>query len=199
MPDALQLLLTYKYWILFPLACFEGPVVALLAGFLVSLGYLNPFISYIILVFGDIIPDGLYYLTGRYGDPKKFIEKYGKHLGLKHSTFEAIEDLWHTHGKKTMLFTKFAYGLSTPFLISAGLVRLPVRRFFLYTISISMTQYIVLLVVGFYLGNSYRTMADYIGYAEIFVAVLGVAVITIYYFLRKRLKEELTEFEKFQK
>jgi len=37
----IQLLLTYKYLILFPMALIEGPIITIIAGFIASLGYLN--------------------------------------------------------------------------------------------------------------------------------------------------------------
>ena len=55
----------------------EGPVLAIIIGFLIHQGYLAFLPSYIILIFGDIIPDSAYYYLGRLGKHKNIIEKYG--------------------------------------------------------------------------------------------------------------------------
>src|SRR5579859_2852137 len=75
MDAALHLILVYRYWILFPLACFEGPITGFIIGTLVALGYFNVFAAYFLLVMGDIIPDTAYYLLGRYGEKGTFVKK----------------------------------------------------------------------------------------------------------------------------
>ena len=72
---ALHLLMTYRYLILFPLAAVEGPIVALLVGFLISLGYFQFFPAFGIMILGDLIPDSFYYYLGRFGNKKNLIEK----------------------------------------------------------------------------------------------------------------------------
>ncbi|MDP3935351.1 MAG: hypothetical protein Q8Q46_04010, partial [Candidatus Giovannonibacteria bacterium] len=110
-----QLLIQYRYLILFPLAAFEGPIVAFVVGILVAAGYFNPFIAYAILLFGDIIPDSIYYFIGRHGERKTFVARYGAKVGITEERFGVIKKLWHHHGFKTMFVSKLAYGLSTPF------------------------------------------------------------------------------------
>ena len=55
------LLEQYRYFILFPLACFEGPMVAFVAGTLIPLGYFSPLPLFAVLVLADVIPDISYY------------------------------------------------------------------------------------------------------------------------------------------
>ena len=148
-----QLVLDYRYWILLPLAVFEGPILAFMLGSLVALGYFNMFIVYTILLLGDLVPDVYYYFFGRYGEKKTLISRYAGKLGITEEHFEVVRRLWSTHPAKTMFFTKFAYGLSTPLLVSAGLIGMPLRRFLRYTIVISLIQYGVLLTLGYYFGT----------------------------------------------
>src|SRR3989338_9998595 len=114
------LIIQYRYFILFPLAALEGPVVAFAVGFLVSLGYFNPLLSYSILLLGDLIPDSICYYIGRHGERRALISRYGLKIGITEERFAVIKHLWHEHGFKTMFFSKLAYGFSTIFLIAAG-------------------------------------------------------------------------------
>ena len=189
METAILLLTKYGYFILFPLAVIEGPVVSLLVGFLMYLGYFQFFPALAVLVLGDVVPDVFYYYIGRFGNGKKLIEKYGTHLNL-------IEKLWQEHGKKTMFFSKIAYGLSTPLLISAGLVKMPLRRFVSYTIPISITLYTVIIIIGYYLGSSYQLAAKYINYAEIIIAIFFVIFIAAYVFSAKYARRQIEKMEK---
>lgn len=191
----LQLLTHYRYFILFPLAAFEGPIVSLFAGILVSLGYFNPFIAYTILLFGDLIPDTIYYFIGRRENSRIFLTKHGYKVGITEKRFETIEYLWKEHGFKTMFMSKLAYGLSTPFLITAGLSGMPLRRFLLFTIPVTVIQYGIFMFLGFYFGGSYQIISRYFKNAEIVIACLIVVVIVAYYFLTKYMQTELVKKE----
>jgi len=185
----LVLLLTkYGYYILFPLAAIEGPIVSLAVGFLIYLGYFQFLPAYTLLLLGDLIPDTIYYYVGRFGNKRKIIEKYGSHLNL-------IEKLWQEHGKKTMFLSKLAYGLSIPFLISAGLVKMPFRRFIFYAFPVTLFQYGVIMMLGYFLGHSYQIAERYIQYAYVIVAVVFIIFIIIYVFIVKYARKQIKKME----
>jgi membrane protein DedA with SNARE-associated domain len=184
------LILHYRYWILFPLAAFEGPIVTFLAGTLAALGYFNIFSVYLLLLLGDIIPDISYYFFGRYGNRKTLISRYAAKIGIGEEHFDAIRKLWHKHPSTTMFFTKFAYGLSTPFLISAGIVGMSPWRFLRHSIPISLINVAVLLMLGYYFGNYFKLVSDTLHLMQI--AVGGVAVLAIaHYFLTRYMRKKL--------
>jgi membrane-associated protein len=188
------LILHYRYWILLPLATFEGPIVTFLAGTLVALGYFNIFVVYLLLLLGDIVPDISYYFFGRYGNRKKLISRYAAKIGIGDEHFDTIRRLWHKHPGKTMFFTKFAYGLSTPFLVSAGIVGMSPGRFLRSSVPISLANVGILLMLGYYFGNYFKFVSDTIYVIQI--AVGGIAVVAIaYYFLTRYMRKKLMEDE----
>lgn len=174
----LSLLALYKYPLLFPIGAIEGPIVSLAAGFLSRLGYFNFLIAYVVMIFSDIVPDLIYYSLGRYGNRKQLIERYGPKLNITPEHFGIVERIWRDHGRKTMFFGKLGYGITIPFLVSAGLARVPVWRFLSYTIPVTMLQYGVLMTIGYYFGQSYETIASYVEYAYIFIAIAVVVFIS---------------------
>ncbi|MDP2638745.1 MAG: hypothetical protein Q8P06_01085 [Candidatus Azambacteria bacterium] len=188
MEQLILLLTKYGYFILFPLAAFEGPMVSLVVGFLVYLGYLQFFPAYAILLLGDIIPDTIYYYIGRFGSERKIMEKYGPRLNI-------IKKLWHEHGKKTMFLSKLAYTLSVPFLISAGLVKMPFKKFISYAFPVTLFQYGVILAIGYFFGHSYKLAEQYIQYA--YMAVAGVLIIFVvsYIFIVKYARGQIKKME----
>ncbi|MDD5050744.1 MAG: VTT domain-containing protein [Candidatus Pacebacteria bacterium] len=191
-----HLLVTYKYAILFPLACFEGPIISLFVGFMVYAGYINFLPAYIVLLFGDIIPDSVYYFIGRYGNKSKLFAKYGSKFEFVSKNIKLIEYLWRDHGKKTMFFSKLAYGLSTPFLVSAGLVNMKWRRFISYALPVTIFQYAVFMTAGYFLGSSYFVAAKYIQDAGIIIAlVILTAFIFLYRYFARYAKKKITEME----
>lgn len=187
------LILTYRYWILLPIAIIEGPVVALVAGSLAALGYFNPYLAYLVLITGDFIPDtGLYFL-GRYGKRAALIEKYGHKIGIAPERFSHIERLWREHPRKTMFMGKLALGLAAPFLVSAGLAGLSPRLYYSIAIPITLFQYAVLMFVGYHFTNSLNLISDSLGKGQIFFGLLAIFGILYYLgasFMRRKVLEE---------
>ncbi|HVW67034.1 MAG TPA: hypothetical protein VHA78_04890 [Candidatus Peribacteraceae bacterium] len=181
-PDAvLGIIIAYKYWMFVPLALMVGgPMVALLSGLLTSLGYLDILPTYGMLLLCDLIPDTIYYSLGRHTNLKSFLGKFGKRIGINEKSFLKMEGLWKTHTFKAMLFSKWAYGFSMPLLMSAGLSHLPFRRYVVYTLSITMVQYVVLFVIGFYFGSSYKVLVHSIQYMEYIIAGALLLIIVGY-------------------
>jgi membrane protein DedA with SNARE-associated domain len=200
MNHALLLIEQYKYLVLFPLAAIEGPVVSLVVGFLIRLGYISLIPSFIILILGDLLPDSIYYAIGRFGNRSNVIQKYGNRSGLVSNNFTLAEKLWRHHGKKTMFFSKLAYGLSTIFLISAGLVRMPFKKFVAYAVPVTIFQYGIILAAGYFLGHSYESALKYVNFGGYLVADIVVVLIIGYIVALKyaRGKIEKMEFDEEQ-
>jgi membrane protein DedA with SNARE-associated domain len=178
----LALVLKYRYWIIFPIACIEGPIFSFLVGTLAGLGYFDVFLVYPIVVAGDLIPDTFLYYLGRYGKRAALIAKYGGMIGVTEGHFEVIERVWHTHPRKTMLMAKLALGLSTPFLVSAGLAGIPVRVFYSVAVPVALLQHVVLLTLGYHFGTSYELVERYVGHAEFFIGVVALFGVAYYLF-----------------
>src|ERR1035437_5380183 len=171
MSSTLLLLIKYKYLILLPLAMTEGPLLAIVVGFFIHLGYLSLLPSYLILILGDLVPDNVYYYIGRYSSKSKVIEKYKSKLTFLSKHFDRIETIWHTHTFKTMFFSKLAYGLSIPLIIISGNVKLPYKKFILSANIVAIFQYGIFLIIGYYFGRSYELMGKYAKFAGIMIAV----------------------------
>src|SRR3989344_3685438 len=124
----ITLLTTYGYFLLFPIMVVEGPIITVIVGFLSSLGLLNVFITYVVVVIGDLAGDSIAYAVGRWGGIK-LITRWGHYVGLNIGRIEKFQDYFYTHAAKTIIWGKLAYGLEVPFLIGAGLkMVLPVRK-----------------------------------------------------------------------
>jgi len=178
------------------MAVLEGPLVSLAAGFLVYLGYFQFFSAYGILLLGDIIPDVICYYIGRFGNKKKLIEKHSSGSGFILRNLPLVRNLWQNHGKKTMFLSKLAYSLSIPFLISAGLVEMPFRKFISYAVPVSLFQYGVIMTVGYLLGHSYQLAGRYIQYTYIIMAAILMLFIVSYIFISKYARRQIEIIER---
>src|SRR3989344_1039375 len=196
MEQIVPILTKYGYFILFPMAVLEGPLVSLAAGFLVYLGYFQFFSAYGILLLGDIIPDVICYYIGRFGNKKKLIEKHSSGSGFILRNLPLVRNLWQNHGKKTMFLSKLAYSLRIPFLISAGLVEMPFRKFISYAVPVSLFQYGVIMTVGYLLGHSYQLAGRYIQYTYNIMAAILMLFIVSYIFISKYARRQIEIIER---
>lgn len=191
----IKFLTTYKYLALFPLACIEGPIIALVVGFLTRLGYLNFLLAFSIMILGDFIPDTIYYSIGYFGNRNKIIEKYDTKSKIISRHMMFLNKMWSKHTVKTMFMSKLAYGISTPLLVSAGVVHLSYKKFIWPALYVTIFQYGVIMAVGYYLGNSYGLAENYIIHTTIIVAVLAGIFIAVYFIMQKYVRNKFIQME----
>jgi len=186
------LLEQYRYAVLFPLAALEGPILGFITGSLVPLGYFSLLPLLFTLVLADLLPDIAYYFVGRWGKKKALVERFGSKLRLTPERMELLDKLWHTHTVKAMMITKFSYGLSTPLLITAGLVHVPFRKFWTLSALLALMQYSVLVGLGYFFGGYFATAQSTIVRVQLIVAA-AVVVFAVYYIITKTVRKEFAK------
>lgn len=173
------LLLKFKYIILFPLAIVEGPILAVIAGFLCSEGYLNLFIVYAIIVTGDVIGDSIVYMFGRWGIPG-FLKKILKHFGMKTENLEKARVYFDANSQKAISLSKIALGIGIAGIYLAGNARVPYARFLKICLATSAIQYVVYLGIGLLFGSAYKKIDHYLNFFAALSIVTFLSVILFY-------------------
>jgi membrane-associated protein len=176
-----QLLLQYKYLVIFPFAVFEGPIITIISGFLVSIGVLNFWVAFTVVAAGDLFADNLYYAMGRFGR-EKFLDRFGHFFGLNPQRVERMELHFQNHPWKIFTFGKFAHGTGSIILTAAGLSRVPYLKFISYNIPTTFLNSFILLMIGFYFGHAYQRIDTYLGYYTI--GILLLVIVGYFYFIR---------------
>jgi membrane protein DedA with SNARE-associated domain len=90
MEQTLLLLQQYGYYILFPFAVFEGPIIGVIAGFLAAAGKMNVLGVFLVLIAGDMVGDVMYYGLGRWGG-RTIVVRYGRYIGITPAKMQAAE------------------------------------------------------------------------------------------------------------
>lgn len=184
--DQIQLWIShYKYFIIFPLAVVEGPVIAVISGLMVASGYLGMTVAYLVLVFGDIVGDSVYYFVGRKG-AKFFVKIFGRFAKVDTDHFIALETHFKNHGGKTLLFSK-TQALGGAILAAAGASKMSYWKFLFYNVIGSSVKILLLVVLGYYFGKSYNNINSGLDIAGLVSVVVLVVVIFIY--LRRKKKK----------
>ena len=163
MSQIILLLIKYRYFILFPLSIIEGPILTVIGGFLVTMGYLNPFIVYPIVVIGDIIGDSIFYALGRWsGGP--FIKRFGPRIKMTPEKIEQVRNYFQKNHKKALVFSKLVHGIGSAGLLVAGGLKIPWRRFVVTCGTVTIIQSVILLFLGILFGHAYNQIAVYLNY-----------------------------------
>jgi membrane-associated protein len=182
----------YKYWIIFPVVIFEGPIIIIITGFLVSLGVLNPYLAFSVLIVGDLIGDSMYYSIGRYWRDSSFIKKYGRLIGYDLDKAVFLEDHFKRHLWKTLLVAKFAQGIGSTIQISSGIAKVSYPKFLWINIIGVIPKTIILMLLGFYIGDSYEKINQYI-HSIAFTFVTLAIIVFLYFTISRVIKSYFTK------
>lgn len=192
----IAIILEYRYIILIPLSFIEGPVVAFLAGALVPLGYFDITTLFIIFFARDLGFDTLYYIIGHYGNKTRFVKRMLDKIGVTEDHLNGVRTLWEKHPLKTMFFGKLAYGIAVAFMLAAGMIGMPIKKFLRYSFIVAVFQYGILITLGYVLGNAFSSVIQIIIQDIAIIIFIGAIIFIGYYAFSIRMKRKLILEEK---
>ena len=175
----------YKYILIFPVAVVEGPIISVISGFLVYLGFLNGFAIYIILVLGDVVGDSLHYFVGRYAGSMGWVKKLARFFGYNESSEKFLEEHFDKHMAKTFLFAKVSHGLGGAVQVAAGIAKVDYLQFVLWNFLGTLAKSFILMFIGFYAGSSYIKINSYLSSIAFITISIVVVLVTGYIILNK--------------
>lgn len=189
------LILEYRYWILVPLSIIEGPIVAFVAGTLAAVGIFDLYVLGLFFFARDMLMDGIYYAIGHFGGNTAFARRLLARFGITAEHLENVRALWDRRPGWTMLIGKVSYGIASAFIVVAGMVRMPLTKFFGYGSLVAILQYWGLILAGYFLGASMGgTVERVLNNVQYVVALAGLAA-TAYYLFSFRMRKKLMEAE----
>jgi membrane-associated protein len=147
----LSLLEAHPYLWLFPLAVVEGPLVAMVAGSMVSLGLVSWPLAYPLVVAADLLGDTAFYLLGRFGHRPQVRRALGR-LGVKRSSLDALEAVFRKRGARVLVGGKLTHFAGAPVLAAAGLARVGYGRFLLWNLVATIPKSAALMAAGYLFG-----------------------------------------------
>lgn len=170
----------YGYVVLFPLAIVEGPIVTIIAGALVSLGYMAFAPAYIVIILGDTVGDVIHYAIGRYGGAP-LVRKWGPFLGVKPAHLDSLEESFKKHEAKSYLLGKLAHGVGGAVLVIAGLVRASFARFLGWNVLGTAVKSFALLLLGYYFAHALSRLGSALDLIASILVIAGVASFFIFF------------------
>jgi membrane protein DedA with SNARE-associated domain len=197
-PQIIDWILAYRYIVLFPITVVEGPIVSIIAGFLASLGLLNIYIVYVVIVLADLVGDFIYYAIGRWGR-EKFINRWGKYIGLSEDKVEKVEAHFAKHQKKTLILGKISHAVGAPILVAAGIAKVSLWEFFWLNLVATLPKSFIFLFIGYHFGQAYVKFDKYLDYLTLTVAAIGIILVLVYFTYSKYKYRYLAFLQKLKK
>jgi len=159
--------------LILPLAVIEGPIVAVVTGFLSGRGYFAWYVAVAALVAGDLIGDMIYYVIGRTG--ARPLGRLGARLGLHGKITDALRRGLEQDATRMLLIAKWTHAIGFMVLIGGGAVRLPVPRFLLVNLLGTVPKIAVLFGLGYFAGDNYPFFTRHVFAVGAAACVAGIA------------------------
>jgi len=165
-------------------------VVMPFAGYLALQGKFSFWIVLLASSLGSVFGSFLSYYIGLYGG-KPLVLKFGKYLLLEEEHLEWTEKWFKKRGEKTILISRFVPVVRHLISMPAGIAKMPLRKFLVYTFIGASIWNFMLLYAGLKLGLQWNKIHQYSGQLDI-IFIAAVAAFFIYFILKhhKRRKNE---------
>ncbi len=158
-------------------------VIMVFAGYVVWEGRLTLVGITIAGTLGCLTGSLIAYGIGAYGG-RPLLERYGKYVFIRKSELDRAEQWFAKHGESAVFISRMLPIVRTVISYPAGIVRMDVKRFSLYTALGSLPFCFVFAYVGAALGPHWEDIRGLLRYFNI-AALLAVVVIIAYLIYRR--------------
>lgn len=188
----LQFLQTSGYGIMFILMIVEGPIITYMASFAASLGIFNIFYVLILSLLGNILGDLIFFFIGRISK-ETVVEEY-EHKSLNESKISKLKMYLEKNPGRTIAVIKLTPFLPIPGLILTGASKISLKKFIIYSALINIVYAVSMVLLGFYSGVAFLTIAKYVKYAEYLIAgtiLLVIGGVFLVRFLSRKISNKI--------
>jgi membrane protein DedA with SNARE-associated domain len=161
-------------------------VVLAFAGFLVQRGDINFIEAVIFGTIGGTIAQIFVYWIGRYGG-RPFLRKFGRYIFIKEKQIDQAEDWFNRYGTGVIFTARFIPVVRHAISIPAGMARMPLGKFTLYTTLAIIPWSIMFIYLGKTLGANYKDIGAKAAPYIMPIVMLAV-VVTVLYLAYKLMK-----------
>jgi membrane protein DedA with SNARE-associated domain len=144
-----------------------------------------------ICIFGVVFSDSLLYGLGRLFGTRLLNVPFVARM-MPPEKRQRIERNFHEYGVKILLFARMLPGIRAPIFITAGTMRLPLKRFVVADGIYAIPGVSLLFFLAFWFTNSFKEIVEraeakviQVRHVLVVVAIIGVAIYFIIHFWRK--------------
>ncbi|MED3561543.1 DedA family protein [Bacillus xiapuensis] len=156
-------------------------------GYMISQGHLNFLGAVIAGTIGGTIAQLFLYWAGYYGG-RPFLEKYGKYVLIKKSHIDIAEHWFNKYGAGVIFSARFIPVVRHAISIPAGIAKMSVGKFTLYTVAAVLPWTILFLYLGKVLGQNWAHIKEYAQPYVLPIIIAAVVSGAIYFIIKKTKK-----------
>ena len=158
-----------------------------LYGFLVRQGSFSFLPTFLIISVGSLLGEAILYWIFAWGG-RWFFEKYGKYFWVYKHDLEHLDRLFSKHGAKFVFWGRFLPFARSIIAIPAGISRLGLRRFLIYSFLGMLPYNLLLIFLGYKIGENFGVIRPYLDVTEKIGIFVVMAFVTwyVYRHLEKR-------------
>ena len=153
-------------------------------GYMIILGKIGFWEAFAAGVIGGTIAQLILYWIGSYGG-RPFLEKYGKFLLLKKHHLDLSESWFERYGSGVIFGARFIPVVRHAISIPAGIAKMSVWKFTLYTVAAMIPWTIFFLYLGIELGSNWMYIKEAARPYLIPMISLSFLMATTYYLVKK--------------
>jgi len=167
---------------------FPSEIVMIPAGYLAYQGEMNIYLAFLMGVLGSLAGALFnYFLAIHYG--RSFLLKYGHRIFLKPTALEKLENFFKTHGEISTFNGRLIPGVRQYISFPAGLAKMNLVRFSLYTSLGASIWMIVLLAIGYLIGDQQALIKEYLHDATL-ITLIMIGLFTLFYYYRHKNRKD---------
>lgn len=169
-------------------ACIPLPseIIMPFAGFLVSLGRFNLVLAATAGAIGCNLGSAVAYAVGQYGG-RRFVERWGAYLLITRRELDWADRFFARYGSAAVFIARLLPVVRTFIALPAGIARMPVVKFHIYTFLGSWPWCFALAYVGMKLGQAWESDPTLHSLMHRFdVAIVALLVIGIGFYVWRR-------------
>ncbi|MEY3388392.1 MAG: hypothetical protein RIQ80_142 [Actinomycetota bacterium] len=158
-------------------------LILLLTGFNVSIGNFGFIAALIATTIGSLAGALFLYFMGYAFSEERLenlVSKYGKYVGLYVKDLQKTASWFERHGAQLVFFGRLIPLIRSLVSIPAGLTKMKMSTFIIFTILGSGIWNSIWLTLGFYLGDKWSSAEKYAKYLD-YLVYAGVALAIIYF------------------
>lgn len=151
----------WGFWALIPLAILEGPVISLVAGWMMSLGLLGFTSGFVVIVIGDVLGDCVLYAIGR-GGAQGLARWLPARICPPRSRVVPLIRGFRRNGMRLLVMGKLTHAAGAPLLLAAGMARMPLGPFLLANLGAALPKAALLIGLGYAFGEAADQVLDWL-------------------------------------
>jgi membrane protein DedA with SNARE-associated domain len=169
---------------------FPSEVTLMVGGWYAADGRLDFWLVVVAAVLGNLVFGWILYALGRKMG-RDLLFRYGRYVMIKPQDVDKAEIWWDKHGEAATFFSRLIPVVRTLISLPAGIARMPLAKFTLYTV-LGMTIWAALIAwLGLAVEDNWETVVSYFDWPTLVIVVLLVGGGGVWYWRRRKQRKAL--------